>query len=108
ASAGGAVDSYNGSNAAPIGMAQNNTKTDLNNTTSTALSNATETAKQQGTKLNNAQQEMYNNMTVSGENATAAQTEAATKNEGIARANSYANTLMKTGQFSAQDAKTLG
>ncbi|HBC3404945.1 TPA: conjugal transfer protein TraG N-terminal domain-containing protein [Vibrio parahaemolyticus] len=108
ASAGGAVDSYNGSNAAPIGMAQNNTKTDLNNTTSTALSNATETAKQQGTKLNNAQQEMYNNMTVSGENATAAQTEAATKNEGIARANSYANTLMKTGQFTAQDAKTLG
>ncbi|EJL6492358.1 conjugal transfer protein TraG N-terminal domain-containing protein [Vibrio cholerae] len=108
ASAGGSVDSYTGSNSAPIGMAQNNTKTDLNNTTSAALTNATETAKQESSKLNNAHQEMFNNMTVGGENATAAQTEAATKNEGIARANAYAKTLMDTGQFTAQDAKTLG
>ncbi|MGL1337391.1 conjugal transfer protein TraG N-terminal domain-containing protein, partial [Vibrio parahaemolyticus] len=107
-STGSVVSSYNGSNSAPIGMAQNNTKTDLNSTSTESLARAQELMSSEGTKLNNAHQTMFNNMTVGGENATAAQTEAATKNEGIARANSYANTLMKTGQFTAQDAKTLG
>ncbi|HFG1574623.1 TPA: conjugal transfer protein TraG N-terminal domain-containing protein, partial [Vibrio cholerae] len=107
-STGSVVSSYNGTNSAPIGMAQNNTKTDLNNTSSESLSRAKELMSSEGTKLNNAHQQMYNNVTAGGENATAAQTEAATKNEGIARANAYAKTLMDTGQFTAQDAKTLG
>ncbi|EGQ7975613.1 hypothetical protein I7Z51_004595 [Vibrio parahaemolyticus] len=107
-SAGGVVGSYSGSNAAPIGMAQHNTKTDLNNTTSNALSSAQEIAKTQGSKVNNAQQEMFNSMVAGNETATSAQTETASKNEGIARANAYAKSLMETGQFSKQDAKTLG
>ncbi|MEZ8719627.1 conjugal transfer protein TraG N-terminal domain-containing protein, partial [Vibrio pomeroyi] len=105
---GGVVQSYSGSNAAPIGMSQNNTKTDLSAATANNIQAAKTQAAQASTASTQSITEMTNMMKVGSDGKSMQLTEGATRSQGMQRANAYADSLMKIEGMNEQDAKSLG
>ena len=105
---GGIVQSYNGSNAAPIGMSQNNTKTDLSAATATNIQAARQSAEQASTTSTKSVTDMINMMEVGSDGKSMQLTDGATRSQGMQRANAYADQLMKLEGMDKQDAKSLG
>ncbi|HFI9380998.1 TPA: conjugal transfer protein TraG N-terminal domain-containing protein, partial [Vibrio parahaemolyticus] len=106
--ASGVLQTYSGDGSTSIGMKQFNTSNAVSAANSNALQAAKESAESASTQRSAVHTEMANMMKVGADERSMQLSGTANKSLGLNLANNYADQLMKTGNYSAEEAKALG
>ncbi|MDH1472653.1 conjugal transfer protein TraG N-terminal domain-containing protein [Shewanella sp. GD03713] len=106
--ANGMLQTYSGDSSSAIGMKQFNTSNAISAANSNAIQAAQEKVESAGTQRSAINSEMANMMKVGADEKSMQISGTANKSLGLNLANTYADQLMKTGHYTAEEAKTLG
>ena len=106
--ANGMLQTYSGDSSTAIGMKQFNTTNAASAANSNALQAAQERAETASSQRSSINTEMANMMKMGADKQSMQLSDTANKSLGLNLANTYADQLMKTGNYSAGEAKALG